>query len=115
MAHAPQDAKAQSFKYFVDDEDFRYHGRLIPTRCLSTGTYSNKRPKLFKPGENKMLFNLGFSTCQQLVKVKDDEGCFIFFDENAINFRAGDGNLLYSLPVSCLIERMVELYHWERH
>ena len=47
--------------------------------------------------------------------MKDDEGCFIFFDESAINFRARDGNLLHSLPVSCLKGRMVELYHRERH
>lgn len=107
--------KHLGIKDFVDDEDFRYHGRLIPTRYLSTGTYSNRRPKLFKPGENKMPYNLGFSTYQQLVKVKDGEGCFIFFDENAINFRARDGNLLHSLPVSCLKGRMVELYHRERH
>ena len=53
---------------------FVYHGRLIPTRYLSTGTYSNRGPKLFKPGENKMPYNLGFSTDQQLVKVEDDEG-----------------------------------------
>ena len=46
--------KHLGIKDFVDDEDFRYHGRLIPTRYLSTETYSNRRPKLFKPGENKM-------------------------------------------------------------
>lgn len=62
-----------------------------------------------------MPYNLGFSTYQQLVKVKDDEGCFIFFDENAINFRAKDGNLLHSLPVSCSKGRIVELYRRERH
>ena len=107
--------KHVGIKDFVDDEDVRYHGRLIPTRYLSTGTYSNRNPKLFKPGENKMPYNLGFSTYQQLVKVKDDKGCFVFFDENATNFRARDGNLLHSLRVSCLKGRMAGLYHRGRH
>jgi hypothetical protein len=49
------------------------------------------------------------------MKLKDDEGCFIFFDKDGINFRARDGKLLHSLPVSEFCGRMVELYNHERH
>ena len=45
--------KHLGIKDFVDDEDFRYHGRLILTLYLSTGTYTSGRPELFKPGEKR--------------------------------------------------------------
>lgn len=60
--------KHLGIKDFVDDEDFRYHGRLIPTRYLSNGTDTNRGLRLFEPGENKMLYHPGSSTYQQLVK-----------------------------------------------
>jgi len=92
--------KQLGIKEFVDDEDFQYHGRLIPPGFFSTWTSKSSGPLLFKPGEASSPYPLCASTDHPLMKLKDDEGCFVFFDKDGINIRARDRKLLHSLPVS---------------
>jgi hypothetical protein len=99
----------------MNDEEFQYHGRLIPPGFFSTWTSKFPGPLLFKPGEASSPYPLCASTDHPLIKLKDDEGCFVFFDKDSINFRARDGKLLQSLRVSEFCERMIELYNHERH
>ena len=107
--------KQLGIKEFVNDEDFQYHGRLIPPGFFSTWTSKSSGPLLFKPGEASSPYPLCASTDHPLMKLKDDEGCFVFFDKDGINIRARDRKLLHSLPVSEFCGRMVELYNHERH
>ncbi|KAI9775851.1 MAG: hypothetical protein M1839_000725 [Geoglossum umbratile] len=102
-------------KEFVNDEEFQFHGRLIPPGLFSTKTSKLSGPLLFKPGKATRPYPLGVSADYPLMKMQDDEECFIFFDRDGINFRAGDGKLLHHLPVSEFPGRLVELYDHERH
>jgi hypothetical protein len=99
----------------VNDEEFQFHGRLISPGLFSTRTSKLSGPLLFKSGEASSLYLLRASTDHPLMKLKDDEECFVFFDQDGINFRARDGKLLHHLPVSEFRGRLVELYNHERH
>ena len=106
--------KQLGIKEFVNDEQFQFHGRLIPPGLFITRTSKISGPLLFKPGEATSPYPLCASTDHPLMKLKDD-GCFVFFDKDGINFRARDGKLLHCLPVSGFRGRLVELYNHERH
>jgi len=107
--------KQLGIKEFVNDEEFQFHGRLIPPGLFRTRKSKSSGTLLFKPGEASSPYALCASTDHPLMKLKDDEECFIFFDKDGLNFRARDGKLLHPSPVSEFRGRLVELYNHERH
>ncbi|KAL8919232.1 MAG: hypothetical protein Q9208_006893 [Pyrenodesmia sp. 3 TL-2023] len=58
--------------------------------------------------------DLGRKAYQALQNVEDDEGLFIYFDANGINFPFRNGTLLHSLHVSALRGSLLEHYNHER-
>ncbi len=107
--------KQLGIRELVNDEEFQFHGRLIPPGFFSNRTSKFSGPLLFKPGEATSPYPLCASTDHPLLKLKDDEECFVFFDKDEINFRARDGRMLHPLPVSEFRRRLVELYNHERY
>ncbi|PGH16888.1 hypothetical protein AJ80_05032 [Polytolypa hystricis UAMH7299] len=96
--------KQLGIKEFVNDEEFQFHGRLIPPGVFRARTSKFSRPLLFKPGEATSPYPLCGSPNHPLMKLKDNEECFIFFDKDGINFRARDGKLLHHLPASEVVD-----------
>lgn len=102
--------KHLKIKDSVDNERFSHHGRLMPKRPRIKGI------GLFQPvgRESSSYCDLGRQAYQALENVEDDEGLFIYFNENGINLRARNGNLLHSLHVSGLRGPLLEAYNRER-
>ena len=63
-----------------------------------------------------MPYNLGFSTYEQLVKIKNSEGYYIFFDKRIQSVFAQETETCCILCLCLAFKgRIVELYHRERH
>jgi hypothetical protein len=69
---------------YVEEEEFSWHGRYLPP-----GLITARRLRL--PWPNNRRSSLWFLNTD---KLKDESGCFIYFNKDGVDFRGANGVLL---------------------